>query len=153
MNKLHRLAIELKYKGSTYEEISKLLGGKFSPGTLKMYFANEGMLNFPYLEYEDSQNRMREGEGRNILKKEVIVAVKVIVNAMYKAVRDNDLDRAVKFAEIILDRAGLTTPKASVEVRPLHTTIITDAELDEILRKEGLDPRTGLPIKKFQAQA
>lgn len=102
MNKLHQQAIELKYDGLTYKEISGSLGGKLSENTLKSYFAVQGQLYDSYLEYESIQNRLRQIESGTALQKKSLRAVQIIIDAMEKAVENGDNDRAVKYAKDII---------------------------------------------------
>lgn len=113
MNKLRQQAIELKYEGMTYEEISTTLTGKLSINTLKSYFAVKGQLYDSYLEYESIQNKIRQMESGTMLQKKSSRAAQIIIDAMEKAVEDGDNDKAVKYAKDVLNLATSASERES----------------------------------------
>ncbi len=60
---LHEIAIEMRYAGNTYEEISKALTDKFdknhTPGKVRRWFQSGGMLDKPYFDYAKKENERR----------------------------------------------------------------------------------------------
>lgn len=148
LNKNHQLAIELKYEGFSYEQISEKMGGKFTTGTLGQYFHKDGILYIPYLQYEAEQNKKRMEDGRTLLQKEVPKAIKVLIDALSNSQFMGKDDRSVELAEKILDRAGLTVIQRARIDKNNNPKELSDDELSRTLGGSGLDPQTGLTVRK-----
>lgn len=151
MNKWHRIAIEKKYEGCNPKEISEAVNRRFTPETISVYFSKDGYLHADYLLYEAEQNKLREVEGKALFKKNVLKASEALVKVLDRAIERKDDDAIMQAANNILDRAGVVVIRKS-EVNQLNdeTETITNEQLAEELRKQGLDPATGLRISKAQ---
>lgn len=72
----HRRAIELRYEGHTFKEISGMLAVELRkgvhPDTVRKWFARGGFLNEDYLEYARQENDHRRQLMREELKKLVV---------------------------------------------------------------------------------
>ncbi len=111
MNNLYQSAIELRYEGLTYREISEKLGNGLSELTLRHYFARDGQLHDTYEEYEDDQNKLRCKEAKTLLRRETIHAARALINTLNRAEEKEDYALILKVAAMILDRSGLRIPK------------------------------------------
>jgi hypothetical protein len=155
MNQLHQLAIELKYEGKVYEEISQALNNKLTAGTLKKYFSEGGLLQVPYLEYQELQTKLRHKEARNLFKSHVSKAAKVITDTLDNAIHNGDNKLAVQAAEKVLDRAGFIIPtKIDSETTDARDPKdMTQEELHAYVKEttvgRGKDPVTGEEISRL----
>ena len=148
MNKYHQLAIELKYGGMNYKQISKKLDGKFTSGTLKKYFSRNGKLYNKYINYADGQNEIRRQETSILIRKATTEAAQAILTTLREALKGNDSRIVLKSAQMILDRAGMPTPRWTSKdvVKEKGRKVLSDEEYESQLRAQGLDPRTGRRI-------
>lgn len=148
MNKNHRLAIELKYEGMTYKRISKLLDRKFTAGTLKKYFSRNGMLYNEYINYVNEHNQIRMQEASVLIKRSTRKAAEAITGTLEKAIRENKYNIVLKSAQVILDRAGMPTPRWTKEdgLNNEEKKVLSDEEYERQLLSIGIDPRTGRRI-------
>lgn len=79
-NAKEQQAIELKYEGVTYQEISKKIDQPFP--TIRDWFMTKGKLKEAYDEYEREQNNFRVEEAKKIIRKNIANAAKVVVNSL-----------------------------------------------------------------------
>lgn len=144
MNKYEQMAIEMKYEGKTYQEISDALKKAIPAGTIANWFMETGRLYIEYLKYETYQNKKRSEACINIFKKEAENASKVIIQALANALKKQDYDKAVEYAEKILDRGGNVIVKKT-EDAPVDpsTRKLTDEQLIHEIARAGIDPSTG----------
>lgn len=141
MNQFHQLAIELRYEGKTYEDISKALEGNLAVGTLKQYFAEDGLLDYEYHRYAEQQSKARRDLGLDILKSQVKKAATVIVEALNKALEQGDYTKAVKYAEIILDRVGILGVEAPKDqITDGKIKMMSNDEFRDYLIENGINP-------------
>ena len=98
MGKKETEAIELKYKGETYEKISQMVGASLQ--TIKEWFSSGGRLRGRYFEYEEEQNDFLKKEARLSLKRSVLKASKTLGDLL------DDKNPIVKLraANMILER-------------------------------------------------
>lgn len=146
----HQKAIELKYKGHTYREISKAIGGRISEGVLRKYFTIDGKLYIPYLTFEAAQNSFREEDIRTQFKRQAQRVYRIWDSLIQKALEAGDYQLAFNITKEQLDRAGIVTVrKAEVNVEQKNTTVIETHEqyLSE-LERLGIDPETGLRVAR-----
>lgn len=73
-------AIRLKYEGEDYAVIARTL--KIPIDTLKKWFAESGLLAESYKEYRDSQNKFREQEALEELRREIKTAARMLIGLM-----------------------------------------------------------------------
>lgn len=73
-------AIRLKYEGEDYAVIARTL--KVPINTLKKWFADGGLLAEKYKEYRDTQNKLREDEALEVLRREIKTASRMLVGLM-----------------------------------------------------------------------
>lgn len=73
-------AIRLKYEGEDYAVIARTL--KVPINTLKKWFADGGLLAEDYKEYRDAQNKLREDEALEVLRREIKTASRMLVGLM-----------------------------------------------------------------------
>lgn len=149
--KYHYLAIELKYEGKTYEEISRALKGAIEPRSIANWFNKDGLLYLDYLEYAERKNRERQAESASIFSKEVANASKVIINALTHAVKNKNDDKAVEYAKEILDRAGLVVVRRSeIKSESKPSEPMTYEEFIAECERQGIDPSSG--VRKTAAE-
>lgn len=147
MTRYHQKAIELKYAGQTYKEIEKALGGKLTAGTLADYFATDGMLYIPYLEYEARQNKFIEEEVRKDFRVQAQYASKIMRSILQQALKAGDYVAALQIVKEQLDRAGIVTIKKSeVNVKDEPQKEMTYEQYVAELTRLGIDPRTGFRL-------
>lgn len=98
MGKKETKAIELKYKGETYEKIALVVGASLQ--TIKEWFSSGGRLRGSYFEYEEEQNDFLKKEARLSLKRSVLKASKTLGDLL------DDKNPIVKLraAHMILER-------------------------------------------------
>lgn len=147
----HQKAIELKYKGNTYAEISKALGGKISEGTLKQYFMVDGLLYLPYAEYESRLNGWTEEHARKEYKRLAGHMSKVKLALLQKAIKIGDLRLAYDIARDVEDRSGLVVVKKTEVKDEREKGELTNEQLAEQLHGMGIDSRTGLSLRSTKA--
>ena len=155
LNQYEQKALELKYRGSTYREISKAIGGKLTEKTLETYFSVEGKLWLPYQEYCASLNAFSEDEIRKDFKRGAQYAYKIKQIILQKALAKGDYVLANRVASDILDRAGLViVRKAEINVdnKIQETPIETYEQYASKLRGIGIDPRTGFRLAPTGSQ-
>lgn len=152
MDSIHQQAIELKYQGLTHQEISDALGGKLTKGTLDVYFSRDGLLSFPYLEYQAKQNDQRVSEGKDTLKKEALNATQAIVEVMQNARKQGKDTIVLKSAQAILDRAGIPVSKGNEHVKKDEKFSTGEAYEDFIkeMKEKGIDLVTGIRISAIK---
>lgn len=73
-------AIRLKYEGEDYAVIARTLTVPIN--TLKKWFADGGLLFEDYKEYRDAQNKFREEEALEVLRREIKTASRMLVGLM-----------------------------------------------------------------------
>lgn len=73
-------AIRLKYEGEDYSVIARTL--KVPINTLKKWFADGGLLAEKYKEYRDTQNKLREDEALEVLRREIKTASRMLIGLM-----------------------------------------------------------------------
>jgi|SRR5581483_3561340 len=151
MNVYHKKAIELRYKGYTTKEIEKALGGKLTKGTLDNYFAYDGKLYLPFLDFQARQDKFIEEDVRSEFKSQAKYAPKIMNTILQQALKAHDYIAALHIVKEQLDRAGLVTIKKSeVNVKDDQQKEMTyELYLKECARL-GIDPRSGLRISKTQ---
>ena len=147
MNAYHKKAIELKYAGNTYDEISRALGRKFSVNTLKHHFALDGLLYLPYLEYEARQNGWNEETAKKEYKRLAGHMSKVKLSLLKRAIDTGDLRLAYDIARDVEDRAGLVVVRKTEVKDERPKGELTNEQLADQLRGMGIDPRTGLSVR------
>lgn len=140
MNKLHQQAIELKYEGKTYQEISDLLDGKFTLGTLKKYFAYDGVLHLPYLEYEAEHNQWNEQEIRKEFQRMTMYSAKIMKDLLQGSLVSHDFRLTLKILKEIMDRAGITVQRMSEAQMEEEAMDTSEEAIDQRLREAGIDP-------------
>lgn len=147
----HQKAIQLKYEGQTYRQISQAIGGKISAGTLQNYFSDSGMLRLPYLEYEARQNHFREGEVRNDFKRQASYASKIMNGVLQKALKKGDMRLVFDILKEQLDRAGIVSvQKKEMTQRAKGNTYRepkTEEEMLAMYAKGNIDPTTGMGLR------
>lgn len=150
----HRKAIELKYAGCTYREISKSLGGKLTETSLKKYFEVGGTLYLPYLEHEARMNAWTEENSRQDYKKLASYTSKVEKSLLKTAMRKGDYRLAFDILKDINDRAGLVVIRQTqVNIDENKSKAINTYEhfLSE-LKRSGIDAGTGLRVAETKME-
>lgn len=144
----HQKAIELRYKGYSYNAIEEALGFKFSISTLQKYFMFGGMLHVPYLQFCQKMDQLTIDDVRKELKRDAAYAPKLIRGILQKALKQGNLELAYKIITDYLDRTGVPIVKAiQKEEKPAEPAKhLTKEELHERIRESGTDPLTGLPL-------
>lgn len=144
----HKKAIELKYRGYTYREISKHLNGKLSEDALKRCFQMDGSLYFDYLEYEAQQNKWTDENSRQDYKRLAAHTSKIQQSLLKQAIKSGDYRLAWDIIKDINDRAGLVVVrKSEVNVETKEAKPIDNYEqFAKELRRLGIDPGTGLRV-------
>lgn len=139
-------AIELKYKGYTYREISKSMDGKISESMLAKYFKVDGKLYLPYLEYEARMNNWNEETAKTQYKSMLGWTWKMQQQLLKQAFKVKDYRLVRDIINDINDRAGfVVVRKSQVNVKDdREDKLETYEQFTEILRERGIDPRTGL---------
>lgn len=159
MNLYHHKAIELKYQGYNYREISKTIGGKISEGGLRNYFAVDGKLYMAYLEYEAEQTGFRDEETRNEFRRQASYAGKVMQSILERSLRRGNDKLAFEILKEQLDRAGIVVVKQSLEKEIIREDgssdphSMTDEELKKALEKEGVCYYTGLSLHSMRSKS
>lgn len=147
MKELEQKAIQLRYEGATYKEISKALGGRFSEGTLRHLFASDGLWYMDYLTYEAERNKFNEEEVRSKYKKMLGWTWKIQQELLQHAIKDKDYRLAWNIIQDINDRAGLVVVrKSEVNVKDEPARPISNKEFFAELARLGIDSRTGLRL-------
>lgn len=149
MTLLHRKAIELKYKGYTYREISQALGGKISENTLKMYFAEDGMLFLDYIEYEAEQNKWGIENAQKEFKR-LGSSVPRRMQSLYKlALKKGNYDLCFKIMADMADRAGMVVVKKTESKDTSEPKGFTHEQFVAECKRRGVDPDSGfrLPVR------
>ena len=144
MNNLHQKAIELKYAGKTYSEISLMLEGQLTEGTLKQYFSEEGLLFIPYAEFELELNKRRLEESTNLFQKNATKASQALIDGLDRAVLAKNDKLIINYATVILDRAGLIVERDRRSKKEETSRFETYEEFVEFCNRNNLDPNTGL---------
>ena len=98
MGKKETEAIELKYKGETYEKIAQAVGTSLQ--TIKEWFSSGGRLRGSYFEYEEEQNDFIKKEARLSLKRSVLKASKTLGDLL----DDKNPTIKLRAAHMILER-------------------------------------------------
>lgn len=147
---LHNKAIELKFKGYTYSQISKQLDGKISEGVLKNHFSLNGLLYEAYLDFITRRNEIIDQEVRAEYKRMAGYSVKIIKALLQNALKEHNWRLAFDIQKDILDRAGITAyEKTRIETRQeAPTRFMTREDLNAELIRQGIDPATGLRISR-----
>lgn len=147
-------AIELRYQGQTYRQISKALGGKISEGVLRKLFMVDGRLYLPYLEYEAKMNNSNEEEARSRYKKMLGWSWKMQQDLLKKAIKAGDFRLAFDIIKDMNDRGGLVViRKSEVNVTEQDARPISRTQFFEELTRMGIDPRTGLRVDSDAVKA
>lgn len=156
MKKWEQEAIKLKYQGKTHAEIaravSKLCNITVTEGTMRNYFALDGRLYLPYLEYSTKNEKYIEEEVRKEFKDQAKHAGKIYRTILQKALKQGDLKLAKEIVDGQMDRAGLTVVK-KVEVEKTERKELSDEQFFDELRRLGIDPESGLRIGAPKTQA
>lgn len=143
--------MEMKYKGFLYKDIGVAV--EKTEDYIESLFRTTGRLYIKYLEYEQEQNQIREQEARSILRRETSTATKAIMKVLKNALRRNDDEMVLKAAKEILDRGGVPAiSKHQTEFEDKTPRRLTDNELNRHLRASGIDPNTGIPLRKAATQ-
>lgn len=150
----HQKAIELKYAGKTYREISKAINLKISEGVLQKYFMTDGMLYIPYLQYEARMNDFNEKTARSTYKKMTGWTARVQQQLLKLAINRGDYRLAWDIIKDINDRAGLVVVrKSEVNVDDRATKEVdTYDKFTAELRRLGIDPGTGLRMAETKVE-
>jgi len=145
MNSLHQKAIELKYEGNTYQEISSILGGEFTEGTLKQYFSENGILYLSYIAYAESMSEKALRESIALLRKTSEKASYALVNGLERAISNQDDTLILKYSTLILDRSGLGLDNLERILKKEESRRFkTYEEYAVYCNQVGIDPSTGL---------
>lgn len=154
MNKFHKKAIELKYKGNTYREISKALGKRITELTLKDYFRVDGLLYVHYLEYEARMNEWTEEESRKEYKRLASFTSKMQMTVLKQAVKAKDWRLANDIIKDINDRAGLVVVrKTELDIETSVKKVETYEQFTAELKRLGIDSETGLRVETSKMAA
>jgi len=151
MNNLHRKAIELKYQGKSYTQISNELSNELTEGTLKQYFSEEGLLFVPYHEYETAQNKELSIETTTSLKRLAVRASKALGEALETAIENNDVRTLLKIAELVLPKNKDTNTEDNTKGTGNAIQNLSTEEFDSMLVKEDFDPATNQSIKYIKS--
>lgn len=144
MTDLERKVIKMKYDGMNYPEISKAIGGRFTPNTLKSLFQMSGRLYIPYLQYEAKENQWRETQIRERFKQKLGYLDKVFDHLMAQALKNKDYRLAFEMLKEAMDRGEFTVVRKT-KIEPIEPKKIESYEqLVAELQRAGLDPDTGL---------
>lgn len=143
-------AIELRYRGETYRNISKALGGKVSDGVLRQWFATDGKLYIPYLEYCSQNDAFVESQVRQEYKNFARQSMRLMRMLLGEALKIKDFKLALEIIKDINDRAGVVVVrKTEVNLEDKRTETINSYEqFVSELKRLGIDPRTGLRVAK-----
>lgn len=147
----HDKAIQLKYEGYTYAEISKMLGGKISVNTLEHLFMRDGVLYIPYQEYRAKMEKWSEDKAREDLKREASYGGQILKEILAQAMAVGNLELALATVKTILGLAGIVEEKRLKVIEEKHYDS-TD-ELIQELKANGIDPLTGLTERASQLLA
>lgn len=148
-----RKAIELRYRGYTYPQIHKAVGGKISVSGLKKKFATDGNLFIPFMEYIAKQEDYIEDKVRAEFKDQAKYASRIQRSLLQKALKKGDIALANTIVKDMLDRAGVVVVrKAQVNVEDSRERPMTNDEYLEQLRGLGIDPRTGFRLAGQKTQ-
>lgn len=153
LNKYEKKAIELKYNGYTYGEMSKTMGNKIASGTLRNWFSHGGKLHVPYLQFVEQMDQITTDDVVKEFKRDAARAP-VMFRSLYQlAVKAKDYTLAYRIACEQLDRAGIVTVH-KVETKQTYKAPekqLTMEQLYEQLRQQGVDPLTGIAVKRIAA--
>lgn len=153
MTPYERKAIELKYEGHTYRQISQAIGGKLSEGSLKNLFMVDGRLYLPYLQFEAERNKMMEQEARQAFKKDLNFAAKIMRTILQQALKRKDFKLALETIKEQMDRAGfVVTRKTEIETTNKGKRIENYEQFCAELQAMGIDPTTGLRTRKAEVE-
>lgn len=131
----------MRYGGSSYQKISKELGGEFTVSTLRKYFSRGGRLYYSYQGYADDQGAARKRHAILLLKSASQKAAKALLRVLDKAVEEGDSNLILKSAQIVLDRAGVPAAKRVEFDTDLKTE--EDDDIETVRRRlldAGIDP-------------
>lgn len=126
-------AIELKFQGMTYAEISQYLmkqGHEVPVQTLKNWFWKNGTLYEIYTDYASDQFQERYETSKDILKAHVVTASKVFIDGLEHS---NPYIRLASAREIIRRALGdYTVPEKSQNQESAVARIIKKYDLDDL---------------------
>lgn len=147
MNIFHRKAIELKYKGYTYREISKAIGGKITEKSLRSYFTEGGLLHFDYCEYEAEQNKWGLDEARKEYKR-LGATVPKQLRSLYKvAWKNHQYDLCLKILQEMNGQAGMVVVRKTESKDVSENKGLTNEQFNAECKRRGIDPATGLRLR------
>lgn len=149
MNAIFQTAIELKYKGYSYQEIvrniTKIHKMHLSETTLRTYFSVDGKLYIPYLEYEARMNEWNEEHSKAEHKRMSAYTARVRSSLLKKAIKEGDYRLALDIIKDIDDRAGnVVVRKSQVNVTEEQQKPMSHEEFVKELARLHINPRTGL---------
>lgn len=153
LNKYEKKAIELRYNGYTYGEIEKALGYKIPKGTLQNWFMNGGRLYASYLQYIQQIDQITTDEVVKEFRRDSAHAPTMFRSLYQLAVKAKDYTLAYRIVCEQLDRAGIVTVH-KVETKQTYKAPekqLTMEQLYEQLRQQGIDPLTGIAVKRIAA--
>lgn len=125
-------AIRLKYEGEDYSVIARTL--KVPINTLKKWFADGGLLAEKYKEYRDTQNKLREEEALEVLRREIKTASRMLIGLMASTSDGVKLKAVLAILERLL---GKPTQPVRHEGNLGLTNLSYEQQLREIREKYG----------------
>lgn len=149
MNLYHQKAIELKYQGMTYPEISVAMGGKIKVNQLKHLFEHGGYLFLDYLKYEAQMNKVRAKSVHEAFEKDCLIAAAIMRSLLQKALKEGNIKMAFEILKEQMDRSGFVVvrnvslaTKAGEGRKPQ-----TYEEFKAECARQGIDYNTGLRLE------
>ena len=125
-------AIRLKYEGEEYSVIAKAI--KVPLDTIKGWFEYGGLLFESYKEYRDAQNKFREEEALEVLRREIKTASRMLVGLMASTSDGVKLKAVLSILERLL---GKPTQPVRHEGNLGLTDLSYEQQLREIREKYG----------------
>ncbi len=149
MNLYHQKAIELKYQGLTYAEISETIGGKIKAERLRHLFANDGTLHLEYLRYESKMNAFKEDETKESFKHDLTIAPTLMRGMLQRALKRHDDRLAFQILREQMDRAGFVVTRSVAVDRHKEDQRKPQSyeEFCETCRLQEIDPNTGCRVE------
>lgn len=157
INKWIMRICELKFEGKTYPQIEQTIRDEGCPFTYSANYIRDsfgsstGNWKYIYKMYEEEQIKESVKRAKSTLDKNSELAAATLVKYMKEFIDKNEYGLAIDLARDLLDRAGVSKV-TKAEIKASENNDLSDEELMDELRRQGVDPESLLNSGVVEAE-